>query len=295
MNDCTWLSISLFCNRSNWHILLKKGIRNYISTLTEEGILMSYRVELNYYSGENIRLSLLVKEKFAAKVAKNADEYFKLFFEQMDFPVHSSCLNKNSLFMPFATNTIRYGLYKIDPQKNTILTELDQTISRLLTEVLANDIIDDDCLLTFAYYLHAKLLKLPFWDDAEKNSNLKYLSNYVKSLASDLMAWGLLKKKYEENKNLLKEICADTIGAATRLEWLRSWAEACQKSLLKLNETECLNTFPYLKYQYFLVAINGILGITVNMQQILSYFLLNSIYIDSHDSSQISINQSLLD
>src|SRR5690554_2737148 len=103
-----WLSISLFCSKSNWHILFANGVNPFIIA---NSFIEHYIIEFNYLSGDNIRLSILTNQSIAPQVARNADDYFKTYFLNANLSTNQIKLSGKGVFIPFKENAIQFGLY----------------------------------------------------------------------------------------------------------------------------------------------------------------------------------------
>lgn len=143
------LSISLFSPISGWQILLKDGIIPFFCFLKDR--LISYRVQFNYDCGPNIRLSLYVHSGNAMDVAKEADLFFKVFFQELEKPTDSEPLKFDGLFMPFPSNSIRYGLFEVAGMEK--MEPLEKAFSVLVLNGLSDEVIDEEAVLTFCIYV----------------------------------------------------------------------------------------------------------------------------------------------
>ena len=172
MEKMIWLSVSIFCNKSNWHTLLNNGIEPFV--LADKNII-NYTLELNYLSGENMRLSLLVDEIDAPVVAKSTDIYFKKYFSDAGLSIRPITFPVEGVFMPFQANTVQYGLYHhhIITRGEIERYELQINLSRILLVALKDDIIDDQTILTFGFYLKMGLIKTLSAIDAQFVNSLR--------------------------------------------------------------------------------------------------------------------------
>jgi hypothetical protein len=280
--DLVWLYASLFCSKNHWNALLAKGINPFISCLLRKNKLTSFHVQLSYASGENIRLSLLTEAAEAEELAKRMDRYFKDFFSDAGFPKKEPQLPVVGVFLPFPANTIQYGLYSLSPNENANAVDKNdfrKEFSILIIEALGEKIIDEETILTFAFYLHVAWLKTmaAFSDNQEELVQL--YDQGASALKAGAMDPQFLINKYADNQDILHEITQDILRHGSDVAcgspaWLGRWMQFCEGVTEK---AWCLPAGQKVKFKaaHSQVArlINEQLGLTENMSRLLFYFI----------------------
>jgi hypothetical protein len=265
-----WLSTSLFCKKEIWHQLLNKGIHPFIKQ-QESDNLIDFLIEINYLSGENIRMALLVEEANAECVARLTDEYFKSFFLKNDFPVKELQLPLEGVFLPFQLNSIQYGLYEPRKVKQSAYAN-DQVASQLSSIIIAalkDDLIDEETLITLAFYLNTALIKTV---SKHTNTSMQLLLPYYSSAGALYSIYDdVIIGKFEENREMLQEIVSDIFSIDHNIpDWLKNWIKQCE-DLFKNNPGQQ----PTIIFSRIIYLINKHLGITENMAALLYYFIRN--------------------
>ena len=279
IQNMTWLSISLFSNQPNWHKLLSQGIKSFIESQKK---IHNYTIEFNYLSGENIRLSLMVKEAEAPFVVKEADSYFKHFFSKSNFSVKEVKLPVEGVFMPFPVNIIQYGLYKTQESGNNetgynIATDL----SKIVTAALTDD-TDDETIITLAFYLQMGLIR------AIHN----YTSNIDELLSTINQVTPVSNANTGDDSisddSLMDEITIDVMQTEdfdSELNWLTTWIKLGEEGLRNLNSTNADKNLSIKNfYNTRINEINRCLGLNTQRRNLLRdlikvslkrYFILN--------------------
>lgn len=283
LKNSIWLSSSLFCSQSSWTDVLKKGIKPFLIEIIEEKLCKSFNIEFNYLCGENIRLSLLTDDS-PETVAKKTDDYFKDFFSVSQLHYRDVKLPVNGIFLPFPPNTIQYGLYQTE-SSDKAKHELNEEFSLLLLNVLADDVVDEESILTFAFYLHIALTKvlkrnrlnideiLPIYEEINEAELLTITEEVV-------------EEKYKESEMMLVEVFEDINqpkSLVTRSKWLGDWEDSCQKFIEQekyLNSILKVNTKLQNCHAQLASLINSHLGISGNMQAIINCFIKNVLLVN---------------
>ena len=238
--------------------------------LNKESI-SSYSIDLNYLCGENIRISICCTSDNAETLSVAANEFFKEFYTKNDFPEKNIHLPIDGLFLPFQCNTIQYGLHKKGYHNS-----VDFQLSNMIVEVLADDVIDDESILTFALYLHLGLLS-----QLDVELALIDLKSYNMDTESNLIDKELLYENYALNKVSFNEIYSDIFNRRREsLEdtspWLDDWLQLCASELNSGGIIE--NKFGAV-YEITTI-INNHLGFDDSMKQVLNN-LINSLMADN--------------
>ena len=265
-----WLSVSLFSSKVNWHGLLSEAIVPFTQT---NRLLKGYKVEFNYLSGENIRLGLLTDLDNEDALATNADIYLKNYFEKANLQKAPIKLPVDGIFMPFTSNTIQYGLY---PPVTIGLNDLDRhTLSINLSKIIVTalqDEIDDETIITFAFYLQISLVKVMYKLLNDEDLLLAVIPSTDNFKADDNAL---------SNLSLMKEITDDVIQTEefdSELNWLNDWIGDCKTALLTAGKTEA-NTISNMKsiYNLRVQTVYSHLGINMHGRDMLNYFVIKSL------------------
>jgi hypothetical protein len=273
-----WLQTSLFADRSQWDIVLKNGIRPFLAELSDKKLIGPLLIEFNYLSGENIRLAIQTETQNAEVLADKFDDFFKEFFLLTNLQKKEVVLPIDSIFLPFPANTIQYGLYKVvdvDDLRSKIISK----ISFCIIDALEDDTIDEEVLITFAFYLHIALITQLEELCQSKADFLSFYNSEIYENVEELIGEQYLVKKYEDNKASLIEI-EESIRNYQEPEfsetppWLIEWIESCKEIILSdLSEDK------WLLLVIIRENINRQLGLTNNMRRLVNYFI-NSVYSD---------------
>lgn len=106
-----YLCISIFYGKSYWHQILVEAIDPF---LEENKDILVYILILSLERGEHIRLTLVVEQKKAEQVARNADKFFRRYLKRhpsSSFP--NSLIPNDGLFVNFKNNTLHYGVFEL--------------------------------------------------------------------------------------------------------------------------------------------------------------------------------------
>ena len=264
MYNMIWLSTSLFCCKNEWDKLFSSGIIPFLADEKTNEFLNAYRIEFNYLSGENIRFLLLTKEKNAPKLAKHTDEYFRNYFFSTSLFTPEIKLPVNGIFMPFPANNIKYGLY---PPETIINKEKENYIfsihfSQIILDALKWNIIDNESILTFAFYLQLGLIKA---------INIFYPGFAPDYVDDKLLDVRIVKTQFEESRDTLQEIARDIMisrNGTEISEWFVKWLASCKSEIKRHKDMEAKTLYSKL---VFVIFKN--LAITPQMNSMLSYFI----------------------
>jgi len=290
-NNLTWLSISLFCCKNEWNRLFADGIAAFIIA---NDFSKAYTLEFNYIGGENIRLSLLTGKLNINQLTKKSREYFKAWFLKANLIVPEVMPVEESVSLPFPANSIQFGLYHREEKENQSLVT---SLSQIILDVLKADLIDDETILTFAFYLQICLIKVITKIDPTFINTLKPKFKYTKPdniendgtgvpaviktepmtedtdvVNSFIMDRISLYEKFEEYKKGLVEITGDImngVNEADILQWLKQWLDTCRA---ELNEPVDKGDIA-ISYKRIIDTVYRHLGITPEIGSMLAYFV----------------------
>ena len=280
--DLIWLQTSLFADKSQWAFILHNGVKPFRKDASNEKLIEVLLIEFNYLSGENIRMAIQTEARNAELLASKLDGFFKEFFLSANIYKKQVTLPVDGIFLPFPPNTIQYGLYKILANADELASKIISKTSACIIEALENDTIDEEVLITFAFYLHIALItqlkKLP-----ETNFSSMYNFEIYKNM-KDVVDEDYLNQKYVENKDSLIEI-EESIRNYELTElyenpsWLIEWIKNC-KEIIVSQPSENPRVFVNIRDN-----INQQLGLTNNMIMLVNYFIHN-IYAEKNLKSQ---------
>lgn len=271
-----WLSTSLFCSKSHWNTLLSDGIKPFLNSMPNKKELTSFQLEFNSLHGENIRLSLLTQAEKAETLAKKADSYFKNFFSIFNLSANEPDLTNSGIFMPIPSNTIQYGLYKTESITDKKLNYFQKELSLIIIEGLRKENIDQETIITFAFYMHMALIKLI--KDKHAVTTKEFLQWYhapAFNVTDEKIDMEFIKAKYEANKEVLLEIADDIMKHPSFEEvpyWLERWMTSCEEELILYNGKDEYKEL-YETHNRITFLIKKHLGIIQQMKLLLYYFI----------------------
>lgn len=274
MKNSIWLSTSLYCLRDDWHLLLSEAINPFFTTNLDR--IEALVLEFNYIGGENIRMALLTNEGNADRLSSEADLFFKNAFLRLPFHNKKIALPVQGLFLPFPNNSIQYGLYRGDYRNYRLQKEL----SLLMIEALSEESIDDETIVTFAFYLHISLMKVMLKYHTGSTEELLKLYHSSHSTGTEVSEFSLIKNKFEDNKDMLKEIFLDIMNPVienTPPNWLSNW-EAAIEDKVKQAVKFCSEAKLAIEVIHSRIAylINKQLTISGSIELLLFYFIRES-------------------
>ncbi|HTH83012.1 MAG TPA: hypothetical protein VL490_08760 [Mucilaginibacter sp.] len=256
--NTTWLCTSLFCDKSSWPVILNNGISYFLKQIDKAGYLTSYLLEFNELNGENIRFSIEVSKNRAEQIAKEMDVFFNAFFLDaitgQDDEI-SSHLKVGELFMPFPQNTIQYGLYNYLPGNDCEDKHhaLNVMLSSIIIDVLKDEEnLNDEIILTFAFYLNLLLVKLIMDQECMPIAGLiDFYNNWGNKTNENINRSALTGS--EETEDLMFEIAKSVFNplqVGDIPEWLDKWGASIKKELTysKTPKEEIHSTTVYVIY-----------------------------------------------
>jgi hypothetical protein len=311
-NKLTWLSTSLFCLKSQWDELFSNGIVPFLlDNQQANALLEAYSIEFNYSGGENIRLSLLTLERNANDLTKKTQEYFTAYFLKSNYLLKESTSFEKNTSGSFPINTIQFGLY---PSLNITRKEkknhsLSINLSRIILEGLKNDCINDENILSFAFYLQMGLIKImkdidpDFINMLKSEFIMQSIDLYekdrisfssIESLNSKLITGEInmsdyliqqdivINEKFEANKEILFEIAKEIMepnAQSNSFSWIEKWLIICKNEIDKAGQNNILtariltNRILTSIYIRLIRAIYQHLGIATRMNVVFTYFV----------------------
>jgi len=259
-----WMSTSLFCCKNEWNKIFSSGIIPFLADEKTNKFLNAFRIEFNYLSGENIRFLLLTTEINAPKLAKHTDEYFKNYFFGANLYAPEIKLPVNGIFRPFLANTIKYGLYPpqtiANKEKEDYLFSIH--FSQIILDALKENKIDNESILTFAFYLQLGLIKA---------INIIYPGFAPDYVEDKLLDACIVKTQFEKSKEMLEEIARDIMisrNGTEIAEWFVKWLTSCKSEIKRHEDIEVKTLYSNM---VFVICKN--LAITPQMNSMLSYFI----------------------
>jgi hypothetical protein len=147
-------------------------------------------------------------------------------------------------------------------------------LSHIILDALKDDAIDDDTILTFAFYLQLALIKCINDIYPEPEDVLKAV---CKNLVYDtqIIDRDIIRIKFVESKEMLNEIKQDIMENKSHEDtpqWLEAWMDSCKTEIKKHKkiQPDDIRTI-YRKIVY--LTIHNHLAITPPQSLILSYFI----------------------
>lgn len=266
-----WLSTSIFSSKQNWNSILRNGISSFVKN---QLLIQAHVIQFNCLSGENIRLALLTEEWHATAVANAARHYFNQYFIDAQLSTLPVRLPVDGIFMPFPANSIQFGLY---PPEHIDANELHHykasiALSEIMLTALADE-IDDDTILTFAFYLQVALIKV-----IHQHLNDMELLYSILSTRPGLSKANCIDGTVKANQDLMTEIIRDIMNSeefSADLCWLNTWASSF-KALIQVTN---VNSISLVKetLQTYIYTIYKRLNITDEIRLILLHLISNSL------------------
>jgi len=268
----TWLKVSLFTKMWNWHYLLRE-IKLFISK--NKHYVISYLIEFNSLCGDNIRLAILVPGGFAIEFVSVVDNHFKHFFLERNLRTEAVWLPVAGIFKPFDQNTIQYGLF--DVPYSVSEAKLAANLSGIILTALKDDEIDDETLVTFAFYLHVAIFKLSKDDPGLSHEVGSYYTNAVSLTGGDINM-EFLADKFESNKQDLADIYHDIMveNKSDLPGWLNDWT-ACIMDEMEISNANLTEGFKTKKQDRITSTVNMQLGLSRSSWLMIRYFLQQTI------------------
>ena len=265
----TWLKVSLFTKMWNWHYLLRE-IELFISK--NRHYVVDYLFEFNSLCGENIRLAILVSDDSVTEFVPLIDDYFKSFFSTGNLRTEPALLPVTGIFKPFEQNTVQYGLFDISYKIDSSEAKLGVNLSRVILTALKDDEIDDETIITFAFYLHSAILKASKDGSGLSYEVGDYYANSVSLTGSDISI-EFLADKFKSNKQDLADIYED-IMVENKLNlpgWLADWI-AYIKDEMEINNADLTDVLKIEKHYKITSIVNQQLGLSRDSWLITRYF-----------------------
>ncbi|MEO8948261.1 MAG: hypothetical protein ABI308_07615 [Mucilaginibacter sp.] len=271
--DTIWLSTSLFCNKAQWGTLFFDAIEPFI-TVEKKNQLKDYTIKVNYLGGENLQFSLLTDKKSAPLLAKKTNDYFTQYFAISISSGPTIKLPVDGMFLPFK-NCIRYGLYPpqlpIDNEENNY--SLSIVFSQIFLDALKNEEVDDETILTFAFYLQVGLIYSISLKHPQFREGLK--STFKKNPLNEDLDITMIRSKFEDNKVGLLEIVNDINNSNINLpNWVVTWLQLCD---IEVSQTDN-DKSPQSIYNNIIMSVYNHLGINYTMSNMLSYFIEHTLF-----------------
>ncbi|RXF70369.1 hypothetical protein [Arcticibacter tournemirensis] len=271
MRTLVWLNASLFCKKNHWGTILNNGTKPFVKELMEQRAINSYSIELSFFEGDHVQFSVLLEEQNVPMIERMMSQYFCSFFDDAGFDSPDLQLPINRLFLPFPCNSIRYGLYNafVWPM-NQVLIDVQRELSDIIMQVLGEEIVDEELLVTLGFYLHSMWLtrkkKNIELDRNNENSGFHEPINY--QTAEGELVQARIHARYLQTREMLEEIYqivrkVDDQSCDEYPAWLRKWSMTCDGYLRNINYNN--NEVPGL--------ISHHLGLTPIMNFMVLYFL----------------------
>lgn len=230
-----WLSVSLFCQLENWHILLNEGIKPFLQMPFVQESAREYDIRLGYQGGEHVALSLLTPLSHAERLAQTCDTYFTHYFRNHLFSVPVPSHYGKALFMPIPCNSVQFGLYSIiNEQEENLPVYTSCSLSKIMLTALAEESIDNETIVTFALYLYFSLIAtIQASTNVEQNTLQGELTRQLSSLPMEELS-EIIHGRYLANKPTIDSIAADIFsGQPSDIPWLNEWKTTCKKQQSK--------------------------------------------------------------
>ena len=263
MSQTTWLSISLFNNKSKRPVILRKGISLFLHKLHLSGDLICFRIFFNSSGGENIRVAILSATKSASRIACFTDNYFKSFYKEKGYIVSASKFPVNSLFLDFPNNSIQYGLFTLrrkeySPSEVNFHNKFNSFVIAALGNPSWNK--NKEALFFFAFCLNQCLLNHLISSVILDKQMLVHLIYEVKASPQDIETF---RKMLQKDDDMLKvpsiDVNTDEFEKLVNAELNEIAIESIDSYIVKIKK---IKTY-----------INECIGLLPQQQQQLNYYI----------------------
>lgn len=148
-----WLSLSLFCDISQWNAIY----RDIIFPMSKSKTIIKWNAKCKLFDERHrLDLYLCVQENFQEKIVMSLDK--KLKNKLSSFPNNGVSqyppFSNEVLFMPFPLNTVQYGLFRVSREKDNYL---DKILKYCTKTIIKNESTFED-LLTLLFNLYGFIL-----------------------------------------------------------------------------------------------------------------------------------------
>jgi hypothetical protein len=270
--DYNWLAISISVNKNDWMDFLKNSIRTFINN---EAIRSKVRVYLLEFSHDTdtIKLSLLTRDVFIKELVKQAEGYFNSYFASLTSASTLTDSHTNTDLILYSTNNIQCDIHASAKINNNIEKfAIPNLLSELMLDVLSDETIDDNTILSFSFYLSIGLISVLL-----KNSpssiiellNLYDLSNYInEDFESNL------ELEFKKNQTILLDIVNNIFNERSMEipSWLLMWMKLCDKELKNTFSCFLRNDTHFVIHNRIVYHIYKQLSINKNSGFLLTYF-----------------------
>jgi len=274
--ELVWLKTSLFADQSEWHNVLDDGIKVFLADSRNKAEAKNWQLCFNYLNGDNIRFSVQTEAKVSEQFAKRIDDFFGLFFLRYKKEKKEIKPSLTRIFLPPPKNSILYGLY-VAPISAGHNIEISSKLSHYIMSSLRDDTIDEESLMTLAFYFQAALII-----EFRKNHSCHFLNttSYQYNSASimeDSLRQSFLTERHVKSQTVLQEIIQsinDHSEFDNTLYWLKAWINDCGAFAARASKENEKKTFVDIRN-----LINQQLGLTPNMIKLLYYFINQELFI----------------
>lgn len=185
-------SVSIFCEKQHWHLVLKKL---HAFNKSNE----SYFLFLNNEGGPNLRVGFILSKATALQTLQNLNLLFTNYFKENKFTGHKTVIS-NSIFMPMPLNTVHFGLYpplKLQTKDKLVLFRC--RFSELLMAHLRKKKASSETIFFFVFGGLASIIKVLRELDASLDEVVLYVLDTFIGEASN----NVLEADYQSNQELL--------------------------------------------------------------------------------------------
>lgn len=275
MQNIKWIKLSAFIEVKHCHLLFRE-IKE-IQKLLAEYKIVGYSIELNYFQGFNIRISILAGTEYVRDVAIVFEKQILSFFNRMDLkPKYSN--SKEDLFMNFYINSLHYGIFDHDRNDSYSDIELETNISSIIIDALSEEEIENDMFLTLAYYMHMVSIKI-YLDVYCLPISKRLLNSYSDIYADTKIDMELISSKFLDNKLMLEEIKSDILHNKAQIDipWIVRLENTFSKEFLSRRYDNLYINKKFDSLWCLPEKINKHLGLENERKQILNYFIFHTL------------------
>ncbi len=253
------LTVSIFYNQEEWHILNTAFIIPLLDSLDKGNDNLQFNILLNSLNGSNVKLILLLPDDDFEDCKHLIDSKLRFFLSHNPSAPVSLSFPLKGFFMDFPNNTYWYNIYYqgsalwFNTMNDNNFKKIHACLSRTILNTLSNERIDNESIFTFSLYLQIGIVRAG-------SNNLKEAKKLVSGMLSCFdqkeekrmidseLAEDQLKNLYSRNESILAEIFKDVWNrpCSADLAWLENWINTCSVTI-KENISGCKTSYNLLK------------------------------------------------
>jgi hypothetical protein len=235
------LFVSLYYPREGWHSLIKEVIVPFAKKLEEDFGGNFFIIHLSYQRGENIGLSCRMPDGAIRNRARSLKKNAIDFFKQNPLGRNENKNYGQVFFKDFPMNSVQFNLHRFPFELTEKIVEkfsfplfpVLETVSKNISGMLCEEVIDALSLITYSFYLHSISLKHLSDHLADTGEFIRYAALMARNAATKSAGEDLVIENYlaiyEENRavllQIIEEIFNDQHESDRETTWQTEWAQ----------------------------------------------------------------------